>query len=77
MRGAGGSRFTLLEGAAGGRLMPPLRIFIRYGRDNFTPLAARSVETNDGQVLMLWIRREVPAEQDETEGSSGSSDLPF
>lgn len=57
--------------------MPPLRIFIRYGRDNFTPLAARSVETNDGQVLMLWIRREVPAEQDETEGSSGSSDLPF
>ena len=40
-------------------------------------LAARSVETNDGQVLMLWIRREVPAQEDETESHSGGTDLPF
>lgn len=40
-------------------------------------LAARSMETNDGQVLMLWIRREVPAQEDETESNSGGTDLPF
>jgi len=39
-------------------------------------LAARSIETQDGQVLLLWIRREVQQEEDETEGSGGT-DLPF
>lgn len=38
-------------------------------------LAARAVETQEGQVLLLWIRREVQEEEDEAESSG--PDLPF